>query len=166
MPMSVRQSRGGLWTIVASIQPGGVHYREGSLLRRYETTVKFEEIPDEVTRTFTVSRLHSLVVTGIGLFFVYRMVGFLSAESYPLSYVVWSGALVIWASFGAWVNSPRLIGYAPLMFFDTSGADDPTGFLEEIQQAKREYLAAVYGPKAFPDRGPLQPSGTESAQLH
>jgi hypothetical protein len=54
---SFRQSR-GLLRIEAQLLTDGVVYRERALLRSIERKVRFEDIGEDVTRVFHVSRLY------------------------------------------------------------------------------------------------------------
>jgi hypothetical protein len=51
----------GLLRIEAQVLPDGVLYRERALLRSIERKVRFEDIGEDVTRVFHVSRLYLLI---------------------------------------------------------------------------------------------------------
>lgn len=139
---SFHQSR-GLLRIEAHLLPDGVLYRDRALLRSIERKVRFEDIGEDVTRVFHVSRLYLMICLFFGVGLVLRTYSFLTSDAVtPLQMVGW----VVWFLLpvaGTWMTSPRLIGFAAagggLMFFERAHPA-PEPFLEELRAAKQEYL--------------------------
>lgn len=143
--MRLSQSRGVL-RIDSEILFDGVFYRERGLLSSNETKIPFEQIADELVRTFHVPRLYLFISLFFALAFGYRLIRFVSTDSVSLPSLLWSGILFVVPTLGTWMQSPRYVGYLTsrggLLFFDKKGAQDPSRFLEEIQQAKQRYFDA------------------------
>jgi hypothetical protein len=143
---SFRQSR-GLLRIEAQLLPDGVLYRDRALLRSIERKVRFEDIGEDVTRVFQVSRLYVLVCLFFGVGLILRAHDYVTSDTVtPLQLA----ASVVWfvvALAGTWMTSPRLIGFPAagggLLFFE-HGRPAPVPFLEEMRAAKHEYLRAHY----------------------
>jgi len=141
------QSRGFL-RIEADILADGVLYKERGLLSSHEQKIPFEDLADDLVRSFHVPRLYLSISLFFALAFAYRLVRFLSTDAVSLMSLAWSGLLFIVPALGTWMQSPTYIGYLAsrggLLFFDTRGAQDPHPFLEEVQRAKSAYLRARY----------------------
>ncbi|HSF19706.1 MAG TPA: hypothetical protein VLK65_29565 [Vicinamibacteria bacterium] len=150
-----RQSR-GLLKIEAEILPDGVRYREKAFLKSHESTVRFEEIPDQITRAFHVNRLYLAISAFFAFLLVFRIHGFLIEGEVTAGALALSVAWFVAAVGGTWMQSPKWIGYVghtfALMFFDAGGGSDPSEFIEEINRARYAYLASRYGKDA---QGPL-----------
>jgi hypothetical protein len=148
MNRSFRQSR-GLLRIDVQLLPDGVLYRDRALLRSIERKVRYEDIGDDVTRVFQVSRLYLLICLFFGVGLILRAYTFFTSDTVtPLQLA----ASVLWFVMpvaGTWMNSPRLMGYPAagggLLFFE-NGRPDPLPFLEELRAAKQDYLRARYAP--------------------
>jgi hypothetical protein len=143
--VKLSQSR-GLLRIDSEILSDGVFYRERGLLSSNETKIPFEQIAGELVRTFHVPRLYLFISVFFALALGYRLVRFVSTDTVSLPSLLWSGVLFLVPAFGTWMQSPRYVGYLTsrggLLFFDKTGAQDPSGYLEEIQQARERYFHA------------------------
>lgn len=146
MSRSFRQSR-GLLRIEAQVLPDGVLYRERALLRSIERKVRFEDIGEDVTRVFHVSRLYLLICLCFAAALVLRSYSFATSDAVT----AWQlAASVVWFVLpvaATWMTSPRLIGFPAagggLMFFER-GQPAAVPFLEELRAAKHEYLRSRY----------------------
>ena len=145
--MKLSQSR-ALLRIDSEIVGDGVVYSERGFLWSNESKIPFEQIADELVRTFHVPRLYLFISLFFALAFGYRLFRFLSTDAVSLPSLVWSGILFAVPTFGTWMQSPRYVGYlaarGALFFFDTRGAQDPTRYLEAIREAKAAYLRTRY----------------------
>lgn len=145
--MKLSQSR-GLLRIDSEILSDGVFYRERGLLSSNETKIPFEQIADELVRTFHVPRLYLFISLFFALALGYRFVRFVSTDTVSVASLLWSGILFLVPTVGTWMNSPHYVGYLTgrggLLFFDKKGAQDPGHYLEEIQQAKERYVHAQH----------------------
>ena len=132
------KQRRGLLTIEAEVLPIGVRRKERGPFRSYESMVRFEELPDEITRAFYVSRLY-LAISGFFLFLlVYRFYEFSISGKATLGGLLFSALWFVVAAIGTWMQSPHYIGFhsgaTSLMFFDVKGKEDPTQFLMNIKK--------------------------------
>jgi hypothetical protein len=144
-----RQSR-GLLKIEAKILPNGVRYREKGVLRSHESIIRFEDIPDEITRAMHVNRLYLFICVFFAILLCYRFYGYAVNGDVTVGTLVHTIVLLLIAVGGTWMQCPKWVGYvgpgnATLLFFDTHGRYDPTEFLQAIDQAKHAYLRAEYG---------------------
>lgn len=143
--MKLSQSRGVL-RIDSEILSDGVFYRERGLLSSNEMKIPFEQISDELVRTFHVPRLYLFISLFFALAFAYRLIRFVSTDAVSLPSLLWSLILFIVPTAGTWMQSPHYLGYLTsrggLLFFDKKGAQDPGRYLEEIRQAKERYFDA------------------------
>jgi hypothetical protein len=152
--VKLSQSRGVL-RIDSEILSDGVFYRERGLLSSNETKIPFEQIAGELVRAFHVPRLYLFISLFFALALGYRLIRFLSTDTVSLLSLSWSAILFAVPTIGTWMQSPHYVGYLTsrggLLFFDKKGAQDPTRYLEEIQQAKDTYLRAQHrrGPDAW-----------------
>ena len=157
MNRSFRQSR-GLLRVEAQLLPDGVLYRDRALLRSIERKVRFEDIGEDVTRVFHVSRLYLLICLFFGVGLILRSYSFFTSDTVTPLELVASVVLFVMPVAGTWMTSPRLIGYPAagggLLFFE-HGRSGPLAFLEELRAAKQEYLRARYTqPGAAADAAP------------
>ena len=142
-----RQSR-GLLRIEAHLLPDGVLYRDRALLRSIERKVRFEDIGDDVTRVFHVSRLSLLICVFFGVALLLRTYSFLTGGDVTPLQLTASVLYFALPVVGTWMTSPRLIGFPAagggLLFFDREGSGDPRPFLDQLRSAKHDYLRARY----------------------
>jgi hypothetical protein len=141
-----RQSR-GLLRIEAQLLPDGVLYRDRALLRSIERKVRFEDIGEDVTRVFHVSRLYLLICLFFGVGLVLRSYSFLTSDGVTALQLVASLVWFVLPVAATWMTSPRLIGFPAagggVMFFE-HGQPGPQPFLDELRTAKQEYLRSRY----------------------
>jgi hypothetical protein len=142
-----RQSR-VLLRIEAHLLPDGVLYRDRSLLRSIERKVRFEDIGDDVTRVFHVSRLYLLICVFFGVALLLRTYTFLTGDGVTPLQLAASVLYFALPVVGTWMTSPRLIGFPAagggLLFFERDRTDDPLPFLDHLRAAKQDYLRARY----------------------
>ena len=141
--MKLSQSR-GLLRIDSEILSDGVLYRERGLLSSNEMKIPFEQIADDLVRTFHVPRLYLFISLFFALAFGYRLVRFMTTNTVSIPSLVWSAILFVMPTLGTWMQSPHYVGYLTgrggLLFFDKTGDQDPHAYLQEVQQAKERYL--------------------------
>jgi hypothetical protein len=145
--VKLSQSRGVL-RIDSEILPDGVLYRERNLLSSNEVKIPFEQISDDRVRAFNVSRLNLIICAFFALAFGLRIYRFLSTDGVTVTSVVWAGIMFLVPCLGTWMQSPHYIGLSTgrggLLFFEKKGAQDPTRYLEAIQEAKTRFLHERY----------------------
>lgn len=143
----LKQSRGFL-RLEAKILNDGVLYRRRMVTDSLEIKVPFENISQNITRLFHVSRLYIVISIFFSVLFALRTHSFLTTNKVALGSLAWSLLLAVVAVGGTWMQSPRYIGYiaepANLLFFDKKGSQDPTSFLEVLHNRRHQYLQAKY----------------------
>lgn len=143
----IRQRRGFL-KLDAELLAEGVFYRERGVFRSHESTIPFEEIDDSLTRAFYVNRLYLGICVFFAFLFAFRLYGFIAKDTVSTESLLLSASWCALAILGTWMNSARYVGYASrkggIYFFDTRGRQNPAPFLQEMQQAKQQYLRARY----------------------
>jgi hypothetical protein len=142
-----RQTR-GMVRFEGEILDNGVRYRESGVLRSSEFKVAFEQIDDEITRVFHVSRLYLAICTFFGFMLAFRLYGFVTSDETSLKQLIVAVFWFVIPVFGTWMHSPRLVGYRSsvcgLFFIEKRGKADPVPFLDSIHQAKLAYLRERY----------------------
>lgn len=153
--MTFSQRRGVL-RIDSEIGADGVLYRNRNLLSATEVKIPFESISDDVARSFHVSRWHLLICAFFAIAFAMRLSRYLTTDTVTFGSLVWSAVLVIVPIAGTWMQSPRYVGYltdrGSILFFDRKGPQDPSVYLQEIQQAKDAYLRMRYADRSATNR--------------
>ena len=152
--------------IQSEITDRGVFYHRHALLSSTELTIPFEQIGDDVVRTFHVPRPILVICVVFGLALGYRLVRLVSIGDVTGFGLLASITVFAFSVFMAWMHSPREVGYLTnsggLLFIDATGRHDPTSYLEEIQRAKTAYLRRLYEG----DASDVTESGSNQPLLH
>lgn len=141
--------RRGFLRIEAELLPNGVRYSERGFLRRHDSFVPYEEIPDQVLRFWNPSRVFLAICAFFIALLLYQVYDFHFHGSVSMRSLGLTSFWLALACFGTWMRSPRYVGYyargSGVLFFDRKGSTNPEEFMKRLQEARITYLRKRYG---------------------
>ena len=166
--------RRGLLRIEAELLPNGVRYSERGFLRSHDSFVPYEEIPDQALRFWNPSRVFLAICAFFIALLIYQAYDFYFDGSGSLRSL---GLTCVWlalACFGAWMRSPRYVGFYArgngVLFFERKGSTNPEEFMKKLQETRIAYLRTRYGQQEIARApsvgGDARPPSQAPARLH